>query len=55
MDYIHYNPVKHGLVETVADWPHSTFHRYVRQGIYGKDWAGVINEQEPEGFGEPSD
>ena len=55
MDYIHYNPVKHGLVETVADWPHSTFHRYVRQGVYGKDWAGVINEQEPEGFGEPSD
>jgi putative transposase len=56
MDYIHYNPVKHCLVEKVADWPHSTFHRYVRQGKYGMDWAGVINEQEPEpepeGFGE---
>jgi putative transposase len=53
MDYIHYNPVKHGLVERVADWPHSTFHRYVRQGVYGMGWAGIINEQEPEGFGEP--
>lgn len=33
MDYIHYNPVKHGWVERVADWPYSSFHRYVRQGI----------------------
>jgi putative transposase len=53
MDYIHYNPVKHGLVERVADWPHSTFHRYVRQGVYGMGWAGMIDEQEPAGFGEP--
>jgi len=44
MDYIHYNLAKHGLVEKVADWPHSTFHRYVLQGVYGMDWAGVINE-----------
>ncbi len=34
----------------VVDWPHSTFHRYVRQGVYGMD---VINEQELEDFGEP--
>ena len=40
MDYIHYNPVKHGHVACVADWPHSTFHRYVQQGIYPPDWAG---------------
>jgi len=52
MDYLHYNPVKHGLVEKVADWPYSTFHRYVRQGIYGIDWASVNNEQELKGFGE---
>jgi putative transposase len=52
MDYLHYSPVKHGLVEKVADWPYSTFHRYVRQGVYGVDWAGVIDEQELEGFGE---
>src|SRR5262249_15303449 len=31
IDYIHYNPVKHGLVSRVVDWPHSSFHRYVEQ------------------------
>lgn len=40
MDYVHINPVKHGLVNRVADWPHSTFHRLVAQGIYPVDWAG---------------
>lgn len=40
VDYIHYNPVKHGLVTQVADWPHSSFHRYVRQGLLSSDWAG---------------
>lgn len=34
MDYIHFNPVKHGWVARVVDWPHSTFHRYVRLGVY---------------------
>jgi len=40
VDYIHYNPVKHGLVSRVQDWPHSSFHRYVRDGVYPADWAG---------------
>jgi putative transposase len=40
LDYIHYNPVKHGLVERVADWPWSSFHRFVRQGVYPLDWGG---------------
>ena len=40
MDYVHINPVKHGLVEQVADWPYSTFRRLVEQGIYPLDWAG---------------
>jgi putative transposase len=39
MDYIHWNPVKHGWVERVSDWPHSSFHTCVRQGIYPNDWA----------------
>jgi len=43
MDYIHYNPVKHKLVDRVADWPYSTFHRYAQQGIYPKDWGGNID------------
>jgi putative transposase len=51
VDYIHYNPVKHGLVKRVRDWPHSSFHRYVRSGILPEDWGGIV---EPEGtlFGE---
>ncbi|HEX9390936.1 MAG TPA: transposase [Usitatibacteraceae bacterium] len=40
MDYVHINPVKHGLVKRVVDWPHSTFHRLVEQGVYPLDWAG---------------
>ena len=40
MDYVHYNPVKHGLCERVAAWPFSTFHRYVAQGVYTLDWGG---------------
>lgn len=39
-DYIHYNPVKHGHVATVADWPYSSFHRHVGLGVYPLDWAG---------------
>ncbi|SFM03042.1 putative transposase [Nitrosomonas communis] len=40
MDYVHINPVKHGYVKRVADWPYSTFHRWVAQGVYPSDWAG---------------
>jgi putative transposase len=40
VDYVHYNPVKHGYVKRVADWPYSTFHRYVKGGVYTQDWAG---------------
>ncbi len=42
MDYIHYNPVKHGWAQRAADWPHSTFHRYVRAGVYPEDWGGCV-------------
>ena len=38
VDYIHWNPVKHGLVARVVDWPYSTFHRFVRDGGLTKDW-----------------
>ncbi|MGL6647595.1 REP-associated tyrosine transposase [Aeromonas caviae] len=34
MDYIHINPLKHGHVTRVADWPYSTFHRYVASSVY---------------------
>jgi putative transposase len=37
--YIHFNPVKHGLVQQVAQWPYSTFHRFVKSGVYLPDWG----------------
>jgi len=40
LDYIHYNPVKHDLVEQVKDWPYSTFHHWVRREVYPLNWAG---------------
>jgi putative transposase len=40
VDYIHWNPVKHGYVECAADWPYSTFHDWVRHGIYHEAWGG---------------
>lgn len=40
VDYIHYNPVKHGLTRAVADWPYISFHRHVRDGLLPPDWAG---------------
>jgi putative transposase len=45
MDYVHINPLKHGLVRKVIDWPYSTFHRLVEEGIYSSDWAGSGNEE----------
>jgi putative transposase len=51
VDYIHFNPVKHGLVPRVRDWPHSSFHRYVRRGVLPRDWAGDADET-GQGFGE---
>jgi len=41
VDYVHVNPLKHGLVEKVCDWPWSSFHRYVDQGEYSADWGSA--------------
>lgn len=46
-DYIHYNPVKHGLVKCPHEYPFSSFHRFVRQGMYPNNW-GCCCEQEPQ-------
>ena len=45
VDYIHFNPVKHGHVQHAVDWQYSTFHRYVRDGVYEPDWAGVMDNE----------
>jgi REP element-mobilizing transposase RayT len=39
VDYIHVNPLQHGLVQRVRDWPWSSFHRYVSMGEYPIDWG----------------
>ena len=39
VDYTHWNPCKHRLVGRVRDWPHSTFHQFVRRGEYDLDWG----------------
>lgn len=50
MDYIHYNPVKHGYVEKPKVWLYSTFHRCVELGLYQANWGeGVVFDRD---FGE---
>jgi putative transposase len=44
IDYIHFNPVKHGLVTRVGDWPHSSFHAFVKRGLLPPDWGGDVGE-----------
>ena len=41
IDYIHFNPVKHGWVQRPGDWPHSSFNRFVLEGVLPADWAGA--------------
>jgi putative transposase len=50
VDYIHWNPVKHGLVSRVRDWKYSTFHRFVKEGEYEIDWG---RSNPCEGYDEP--
>jgi putative transposase len=51
IDYIHFNPVKHGLVSRVQDSPHSSFHQYVKRGDLPPDWGGDMRDM-PGAFGE---
>ncbi len=49
VEYIHYNPVKHGLVNAPKDWKYSSFHRYVHEGKYNNEWGagdGIIFNKE---------
>src|SRR5262249_9041159 len=45
VEYCYINPLKHGLVGQVCDWPFSSFHRDVRAGIVPADWAGDIAQE----------
>jgi putative transposase len=53
LDYVHYNPVKHGLAKQVGDWPYSSFHRLVATGRYPCDW-GTAEVFDPAAFGDVS-
>jgi putative transposase len=44
VDYVHFNPVKHGYVSRACDWAHSSFHRYVARGLLPLDWGGEVRE-----------
>lgn len=49
--YIHYNPVKHGLVKAPKDWAYSTFNRHVRRGVYPEDWGSTEKIEFPKDIG----
>ncbi|MBD3394402.1 MAG: transposase [Chitinivibrionales bacterium] len=49
--YVHYNPVKHGLCDSPGAWPYTTFHRFVRQGLYPPDWGVAEQVRIPDGVG----
>ncbi|MBU0985163.1 MAG: transposase [candidate division Zixibacteria bacterium] len=52
VDYIHYNPVRHGYVMSPGAWRLSTFRRYCRRGIYGVDWGAEEPDWGETSFGE---
>jgi putative transposase len=55
VDYLHWNPVKHDLVDQVVNWEWSSFHRFVRLGHYDANWGGVAPKCVDDGdWGEPS-
>jgi putative transposase len=41
VEYIHYNPVHHGLTKTPGEWPYTSFHRFVQRGLYPADWGAT--------------
>ena len=45
LDYIHYNPIKHGYVSKAVDWEWSSFGRYVKMGVYNPEWLGAEEGQ----------
>jgi putative transposase len=49
-DYIHWNPVKHGHVDCPHQWPHSSFHRYVRLGVYDRLWGCFTSDMQAAPF-----
>jgi putative transposase len=51
IEYIHYNPVKHGLTKAPADWKYSSFHRFVTNGIYDQGWGTGVKVEFDDNIG----
>jgi len=47
VNYIHYNPVKHGLVRCPHEWPYSSFARWVKRGFYEQNWLCDCERTKP--------
>jgi len=52
VDYIHYNPVKHGYIANASDWPYSSIHRYIKSGMIDEDWGVDRIARTEGGYGE---
>lgn len=52
LNYIYWNPVKHGYSNLVSEWPYSTFHRDVKNGLYDEKWGDNFKEEKSINFGE---
>lgn len=53
VNYIHYNPVKHGYVDFEANWPHSSIHRYIKVGLLPCSWGeNYTSNEKMQGYGE---
>ena len=46
INYIHYNPVKHGYVKSLKDWKYSSFHKFVKKGLYDINWGSNTDIKE---------
>jgi putative transposase len=53
INYIYFNPVKHGWCESVKDWRYSSFHRDVAAGLFPQSWGGISITDFPKEMGEP--
>jgi len=52
IDYIHYNPVKHMMINRPDKWKHSSIHLYLKQGLYSPDWSIFVNDKTENNYGE---
>jgi putative transposase len=52
INYIHYNPVKHGLISRPCDWQFSSIREYIEDGVYTRDWGAIEPDNLNGEFGE---